>query len=98
METALFGVFDFVAKNKWIQYVLIALAAFFTLGLYLIWRDNGVRQRERQRAELETIKVVHEIEKESVNDADEAIAARESAPRAGSIDELSKLPDRIFRD
>jgi flagellar biosynthesis/type III secretory pathway M-ring protein FliF/YscJ len=89
------SVFDFVAKNRWVQWVLTALLVVFTLGLYLAWRDDGVRKRERQRQEVETAKERERVlatareEVENVEDAkDAALAAPDTLPEFGSADEL----------
>ena len=102
MEAALFGAFDFVAKTKWLQYVLIAFAVVGTLGLYLVMRDNDVRQKEKDRwlkkqAE-EAAKVANtrrDITTEISNDsrrADEAVAAM---PDVGGPSELRQLDPAV---
>lgn len=99
MQGVLFAVFDFVAKNRWVQWLLLVIVTLVTLGFYLAWRDGNVRRRERERAEAETITVVREIEKESAHAADEAVAARDAAPvypDAASVP--PQVADRIFRD
>ena len=95
MQGILFGVFDFVAKHKWVQWILTALLVVFTLGLYLAWRDDGVRKRERQRQEVETAKERERVlatareEVENVEDAkDAALAAPDTLPEFSSADEL----------
>jgi hypothetical protein len=95
MQTLLFGVFDFVAKHKWVQWVLTALLIIVTLGFYLAWRDDGVRKRERQRQEVETAKERERVlatareEVENVQDAkDAALAAPDTLPEFSSADEL----------
>jgi len=95
METALFGVFDFVARNKWLQYILIALAVIATLGLYLAMRDEGVKRRERERwlrkqaEERERmVERTHEIITEERQNADEALQARDSGERYPDYDSL----------
>jgi hypothetical protein len=85
MQAILFGLFDFVAKNKWAQWLLVGLLIICTLGFYLAWRDNDVRKRERQKRELEEAKQRVEmverktaiVEKERIN-AQEAITARDT--------------------
>lgn len=95
----LFPVFDFIAKNRWAQWILIGIATIATLGFYLAWRDGGVRKRERQRAEAETITVVNEIKNESITSADQAVAARDAAVRYPDVASVpDDVADRIFRD
>ncbi len=95
----LYPVFDFIAKNKWAQIALIVIATILTLGLYLAWRDSGVRKRERQRAEAETIETVNTIREEARHDADAAIEARDNAPRYGDARIVpDEVAHRIFRD
>lgn len=92
---ALFKFFDFVASHKWAQWVLLAIAVVFTAGLYLAFRDNGVRKRERERQDAETARereVVLETSRteiKEIQDAkDAAIAAPDSLPEFASADQL----------
>jgi len=95
----LYPVFDFFAKNRWVQIAFVVLASILTLGTYLAWRDNSVRKRTRKEAEAETITVVREIEKESSNAANEAVAARDAAPVYPDGNSVpDQVADRIFRD
>ena len=104
MQGILFGVFDFVAKHKWIQWVLTALLIIVTFGFYLAWRDDGVRKRERQRQEVETAKERERVlatareEVENVQDAkDAALAAPDSLPEFSSADELRAQAPAVAR-
>lgn len=95
----LYPVFGFFAKNRWAQIALGIVVTIATLGLYLAWRDNSVRKRTRKEAEAETITVVREIEKESSDAANEAVAARDAAPVYPDGDSVpDQVADRIFRD
>lgn len=82
----------------------LAMAGMIVVGLILgrAWieaKKDEARQKERARATAETIETVHEIEKESVNDADEAIEARDTAPVYPTPDSVPEpVADRIFRD
>jgi len=109
MQGVLFGVFDFVARHKWVQWVLTALLIVVTLGFYLAWRDDGVRKRERQRQEVETAKERERVlatareEVENAEDAkDAALAAPDTLPEFSSADELRNeapaLAKIILRD
>lgn len=99
MAPFLFSIFDFVAKHKWVQWILGIIAIVLTVGLYLVWRDNGVRQKERRRAQLDTIQTINKIEKEARADADAAIEARDTAPHYGSADGVpDTVADRIFNN
>jgi hypothetical protein len=91
----LFKVFDFVANNRVAQIVLLCFAVIGTLGLYLAWRDNGVRKRVKQEQAVETARerevVLDTSRKEidNVEDAkDAAIAAPDSLPEFSSADQL----------
>ena len=93
--SALFNIFDFVAKNKWAQVVVAGITIFATLGLYLVWRDNDVRKRERQKRELEEAKqrevlvnTVNQIEQETEDAKDRALAAPDAVSDVSSADEL----------
>ena len=95
IAAALFKFFDFVASHKWAQLVLLAIAVVFTAGLYLAFRDNGVRKRAKQEQEVETAKererVIATAQKEVDNveaAKDAALAAPDSLPEFGSADEL----------
>lgn len=89
--------FDYIKANKWAQIALIALATVLTVGIYLAIRDNGVRQRERMRQEVERMReraaMVERksqvIEKERSN-AQEALAARDNSV---SYPDYDSLPD-----
>lgn len=91
----LYPVFDFVAKNRWLQLILIALLVVVTLGFYLAWRDNGVRKRVKLEQEAETAKERERViataqeEVDNAQDAkDAALAAPDSLPEFVSADEL----------
>lgn len=92
---ALFKFFDFVANNKWMQIILVAITTILTLGLYLAWRDNGVRQRERQKQQVEQAReqarlAERRVELEEVRSDEilEAVAAADAHVVSGSVDEL----------
>ena len=93
----LYPVFDFVAKNRWAQWIIIGLLIIGTLGLYLAWRDNGVRKREREKQEMDRLREraamverkTEVIEKERVN-AQEAIIARDNS---GGYPDYDSLPE-----
>lgn len=100
----LYPVFDFVAKNRWLQLILIALLVVVTLGFYLAWRDNGVRKRERARQEIETAKERERVlataqeEVDNVQDAkDAALAAPDSLPEFSSADQLREQAPAIAK-
>jgi hypothetical protein len=105
MEAALFGLFDFVAKHKWIQYVLLAIAVVGTLGLYLAMRDEGVKRRERERwlrkqAE-EAAKVANTrrtIQETRTHDVIEADRAGDSLPRFDSVEQLREQRPDIYAE
>lgn len=102
MQTLLFGVFDFVAKHKWVQLVLIGLLIVFTLGMYLMWRDGNVRKRVKLEQEVETAReqarvdqtrreIAQENQDASIR-ADEAVAA---LPRINDTRELREHSEAI---
>lgn len=47
MNAILWPVFDYVAKNRWLQIVLAVLTGWVFVMIYLHFRDSGVRERER---------------------------------------------------
>ena len=76
------------------------LAAGLLLLKFVDMRAEGRgRKDEKQKAEIKTIETVNEIQRESVNDADKAIEARDTAVR---VSDPASVPDqvagRIFRD
>lgn len=95
METALFGVFDFVAKTKWIQYALIAVAIVGSLGLYLVMRDNGVRQRERDRWLRKQAEEARKIEVKRREISEERTDAVTRAEQAARDHVVSSSPDEL---
>lgn len=95
----LYPLFDFIAKNRWLQIVLMVLATIITLGFYLAWRDGNVRKQDRVKSELKTVEVIDKIEKEARADADHAIEARDTAPHYDSADSVpDDVAGRIFKD
>ena len=101
INTLLFPLFDFVAKNRWAQIVL-GLGIFWVIFMiYLSMRDSGVRKvaREQQRAENEKerariIETVDQLEQETEDAKDRAIAAPDAVDDVSSADELrDKYPD-----
>lgn len=104
MQALLFGLFDFVARNRWVQLVLIAITVVATLGFYLAWRDNGVRKRVKLEQEAETAKERERViataqeEVDNVQDAkDAALAAPDSLPEFSSADELREQAPAIAK-
>jgi hypothetical protein len=97
----LYPVFDFVAKHRWVQWLIAAVLTVVTLGLYLSWRDGNVRKRVKLEQEVETAKERERVlatareEVENVEAAkDAALAAPDGVPEFASADELrDKAPD-----
>ena len=91
----LYPVFDFVAKNRWVQWILLALLIVGTMGLYLAWRDSDVRKREREKQAVREAKerevlvdTVNQIEQETEDAKDRALAAPDAVSDVSSADEL----------
>jgi hypothetical protein len=101
ITAALFNLFDFIAKNRWLQLILIALAVVATAGFYLAWRDNGVRKREREKQEVREaeqreilVETVNQLEQETEDAKDRALAAPDAIDDVASADELrERYPD-----
>lgn len=107
MSGLLFSVFDFVARNRWAQWVLIALVTILTLGFYLAWRDNSVRKRERDRQEIERareqVRITEkraELQETRTNEVHEAADAADAHVVHGTVDELRQrdpgLADLVY--
>ena len=99
IAAGLHKLFDYIAANRWAQIVCLCIAVILTAGLYLVARDNGVRKRERERIAARQAEVrvavnerVDEIITEERNDADEALAARDSSHHYPTAD---SLPDEL---
>lgn len=95
MNAILWPVFEYVAKNKWLQIVLAILTGWIFIMIYLHFRDSGVRERERARQEAETVKERERVlatSREVINDIqdakDAAIAAPDTVPFVRDADEL----------
>jgi len=95
MQALLFGLFDFVAKNRWAQWLIFAVLVLATLGFYLAWRDNDVRKREREKQAAREAKereklvnTVNQIEQETEDAKDRALAAPDAVSDVSSADEL----------
>ena len=93
----MWGIFDFIKANKWAQVALIALATILTLGIYLALRDNGVRQQERMRQEVERMREraamadrKNKVVEEERTHADAAISARDNG---GGYPDYASLPE-----
>ncbi len=101
MQTLLFGMFDFVAKHRWVQWVLVGVLIIITFGGWLAWWASGIRKRVRLEQEVETAKERERVlatareEVDNVEDAkDAALAAPDSLPEFSSADELrTQAPD-----
>lgn len=98
---ALFKAFDFVAANRWAQYVLIGIAIIGTAGGYLLLRDNGVRRRVQEKNEREALKELARVEgtrrKIEVTRNEDVEQAREAGRNlpdfAGPAELRDKRPD-----
>jgi hypothetical protein len=95
IAAGLFKFFDFVANNKWMQVILVVITTIATLGLYLAWRDNGVRQKDRQSQKIEQAREQTriaekrvELEEVRTNEVLEADRAADAHVVHGTIDEL----------
>lgn len=93
----LWPIFEYVKANKWAQIALLCLAAILTLGLYLAWRDNGVKQRTRAQFEVEKarerakmLERKSQIITEERDNADAALAARDHGEH---YPDYASLPD-----
>ena len=91
----LYPVFDFVARNRWLQVLLIGVLILITFGFYLAWRDGNVRKRVKLEQDVETQKERERVlataqeEVDNVNQAkDAALAAPHTLPEFSSADEL----------
>jgi hypothetical protein len=91
----LYPVFDFVARNRWLQVLLIGVLILITFGFYLAWRDGNVRKRVKLEQDVETQKERERVlataqeEVDNVNEAkDAALAAPDTLPEFSSADEL----------
>ena len=92
IQSAFFGLFNFVANNKWAQIVL-GIGVF-----YLIWRANeeaaerrGAR-RQRDRAEKQARKTQDRIERTLNEKSAQTRAARASVQ---PVDSAGELPDSL---
>lgn len=93
----LWPIFEYVKANKWAQIALLTLAAILTIGLYLAWRDNGVKQRERARFEVEKarerakmLERKSQVITEERTNADAALQARDHGEH---YPDYASLPD-----
>lgn len=97
----LYPVFEFFAKNRWAQIALGIVLTIATLGFYLAWRDNGVRKREREKQEVREaeqreilVETVNQLEQETEDAKDRALAAPDAIDDVASADELrERYPD-----
>jgi hypothetical protein len=92
----LWGVFDFIKANRWAQIALIVLATIATVGIYLAFRDEGVKRRMRAMQEVERareraamIERKSQIVTEERQNADQALEARDRGEHVATYDELS---------
>lgn len=95
IETALFKVFDFFARNKWAQIALAVVVAVFTFGVYVNHKEKKAVERAKERWEKEALKerariveTVDQLEQETEDAKDRAIAAPDAVDDVSSADEL----------
>jgi hypothetical protein len=91
----LWPVFQYIKDNRWAQVALIIAASIATLGIYLAIRDEGVKQRERARQEVERARerariaeTRRQIQQETSNARQRADEAVSNLPEFNSADEL----------
>lgn len=91
----LWPIFEYVKANKWAQITLLVIAAICTLGLYLAWRDNGVKQRTRAQFEVEKarerakmLERKSQVITEERTNADAALQARDHGEHYPRYNEL----------
>jgi len=101
MNAFMFPVFDYIAKNRWLQIVLGLGVGWLLIMFYLWARDSGVRKQarlqweaENEREHARTVETVNEIGQETGDAKDRAIAAPDAVTDVSSADELrERYPD-----
>jgi hypothetical protein len=104
MNTLLFPLFDFVAKNKWAQYLILCVTGLIIVRMWLWFHDDKVRklQKDQHKAEqaqvrTEIVQRTTEIITEERHNADEALEARDSGSAPATFDELPESHKAIAR-
>lgn len=81
------------------EWVLWAIGAVLFLKFVDFSAERRGREKQRDKDTAKTLETVREIEQESRNAADEALEARDSAPRPDTADGVpDDVAKRIFRD
>ena len=78
----LFPFFDFVAKNRWAQIVLLLGIGWVILMIYLSVRDSGVRRVEREAQKARELKELGRVNDARLKATQENIDAAERADEA----------------
>ena len=101
MNAILWPVFDFVAKNRWLQIVLLIVTGLIIIRIWMWIHDDHVKKLERKRLEVESMKqelrvkeTRLEIEERRTHDIEQARDAGRALPRFQSVDQLrNERPD-----
>lgn len=106
MNAILFPVFEFIAKHKWLQWLLLIVTGLVIIRIWMMIHDGNVRKlehAENARRQAEVRVRVNERSTEIINEerhnADAALQARDRSPDFPSSDLVPDPVARIiFRD
>ena len=98
IQGAFFGLFDFIAKNRWAQ-IALGVGVF-----YLLWQLNNAHQRKQgakryqRRAEKETRRAIETVERKLDEKSEQTARARADAPVVNAASELPDSLSWLIRD
>lgn len=105
MNAVLWPVFDFVAKNRWLQIVLLVVTGLIVIRIWMWVHDANVRKLDRQRQEVESMKeqlrvkeTRLEIEEGRTRDIEQARDAGRTLPRFDSVDQLREQRPDLYAE
>lgn len=105
MNAILFPLFDFVAKNKWLQWTLLIVTGLVVIRIWMHFHDENVRKLQKKEQEVESLKeqarvseTRHHIEETRNNDIEQARDAARALPRYGSLEQLRDENPRLYAE
>ena len=105
MNAFMFPVFDFVAKNRWLQIVLLVITGLIVIRIWMWVHDGNVRKLERKRQEVESMKeqlrvkeTRLEIEEGRTHDIEQARNAGRVLPRFNSVEQLRQQRPDLYAE
>lgn len=104
MNAMLFPVFDFVAKHRWLQILLLCITGLIVVRIWIWFHDDGVRKLQKAEQEAATAKerevvlgTSHQVIEDIEDAKDRAAAAPSTVPVVSGPDELRREAPAIAK-